>query len=255
MKTNSLKILLVVLTTLGAIGTQAAPTWEETKSILKAFISSTAKERLFLPGSLNGAKDGQKCRNFMRDAMACSMLANGLISKNNNMSRIAIGTAGSLVGSVILAAAYAQEGSKAPGAADNATGCPVTDPAAAKLAAHAALSSPSSPSADATPETSHQKESKILFMIAWSAYFAGQNLPQIIDFAKDTIYRKNFFRAVWDTLCANRDRAEWAAIFVRNFGPLGMHYTPAGRQLSDTLFEIPGWAFQDEDATPPAAAV
>lgn len=237
-------MLMVVFTAMVATSTQTLPDLQTAKMITKAFISSTATERVYLPGSLNE----QKCRNFMRDAMACSILANGLISKNNNMSRIGIGAAGSFVGSLALAAAYAQQIPKK----NDATAREVEgDSAAKKLSELKALKAASDSSSDnpATPiSTEHEENSKILFMIAWCAYLAGQNLPQIIDFVKDAVYRKNFWRATWDTLCANRDRAEWAAIFVRNLGPLAMHYTPAGKQFSDMLPEIPGWAFQDEDA-------
>ena len=219
MKTNSLKNILVALTVV-ALGSSQAGLDRET--LLSWMPKNT--EMVQLPR----CSTKQRSMDFVRNTIACSMVANGVISKNNNLTRVALGAAGSLIGSLALHSAYeAQAGPSA------------LDPAAAKIATNDSSSSGSS-------EEELKRMGQMQAIFVWSLYFAGQNVPQIIDFAKDSTYRKNILKAIWDTLFANRDRSEWAAIFVRNFGPLFMHYTPIGQAWSNILPQLPALEAQSK---------
>lgn len=212
MNTYSLKVVLIALA-LAAMGTTHAGMDQET------LLSWWPKADALI--SLPESKRPQNALNFVRDTILCSIIANTVISKNNNLARVGISAAGSLVGSLVLHHSYEKEA--------NTTSRHV----------------PESKSAS-TPDDV-RKMFSIQKLIAWSTYFAGQNVLQIIDFAKDSTYRKNIVKAVWNTLFANRDRSEWLAIFVRNFGPLFMHYTPTGQALSDSMPKLPS---RPENAKP-----
>ena len=210
MKTFSLKHMLVALTVL-VMGSATAG-WD--KETLLSWMPK-ANDLTLLPR----CSKQQRSMDFVRNTLLCSAVANGVISKNNNLTRVALGFAGSLIGSLALNSAYEYDVYEAKKKQDpNQSGSSSENPA---------------------KDENLAKMNKMQALIVWTLYFAGQNVPQIIDFAKDSTYRKNIIKAIWDTMFANRDRSEWAAIFVRNFGPLFMHYTPTGQKLSNALPELP----------------
>lgn len=212
MKTNSLKLILASLVML-AIGTVGAPDdkdksqFEKYKETFQCLFDVSKDSFVLLPQS----GKAQKSRDFMRNSMLCVVAGNAL-SKNNSLLRMSIATASSLIGSLILTTSY-----------DNVPGCDFSDFCKKES------SESSSSSSDPKGAVEHYT------FLVWTMYFIGQNVPQFFDFLKDATYRKNFIKAIWDTICANRDRREWASIFVRNFGALFMHYTPAGQSFSDAL--------------------
>ncbi len=222
MKTNSLKLILASLVML-AIGTVSAPDdkdksqFEKYKETFQCLFDVSKNSFVQLPQS----GKAQESRDFMRNSMLCVVAGNAL-SKNNSLLRMSIATASSLIGSLILTTSY-----------DNVPGCDFSD--------CFDKSGSSSSSSDPKGAVEHYT------FLVWTMYFIGQNVPQFFDFLKDATYRKNFIKAIWDTICANRDRREWASIFVRNFGALFMHYTPAGQSFSNALPELPDFASAPDD--------